>query len=204
MIAVSPKICLVLLSILITANTVAAAPYCALRDPTRRIYELFPQTTNFRSIVRPISNETKKSIASVLPFSLHNREIGKHTLYVAMKGNKPLGLLHVRSEPGKWGLIEIAWALDLDLKIVDFRLQRCRDLACMSAQEDNFRDNLKGLNLEELMELISDDGNALFSRMALTENQKPLALAILRSAIKTIAITEAGWIEEIQSLRSPN
>ena len=136
-----------------------AIAFCALRDPTHQIYDLYPQATGYRSLVGRVEREVRDDIGSNLPFTLHNRELGQHTLYVALAHEQPLGLVHVRSESSKWGLIEIVWSLDLNLRIRDFRFQRCRDAACAALVEEPFKSVLLGKTLDELRQLIGEDGH---------------------------------------------
>jgi len=76
------------------ANSVA---YCALRDPVRKIYKLSPEATTFRSLVHEIDQSTQQQVKSQVPFSIHQDELGKHTLYIAMKEQTPWVLfIHVQ------------------------------------------------------------------------------------------------------------
>ena len=109
---------------------VAANAYCSLRDPVSAIQYLYPAATNHQSIVKVVGKEARASLSDVLPFTLHFNELGKHTLYVALNDRKPSGLIHARTELTDRGLIEIAWALDLDLSIKNFYIQRCRLAEC--------------------------------------------------------------------------
>ena len=133
------------------ANSVA---YCALRDPVTKIYALFPDASSYKSIVHKIDLATKEQVSAKASFSLHQDELGQHTLYIAMKDELPLGIIHSRSEVGLWGLIEIVWAFDFDLNVVDFTFQRCRESACKQIAALPFRHLLKGKSSSELTAML--------------------------------------------------
>ena len=123
-----PVVFLSLLVFVLGTARPAAAQYCALRDPVRAINELYPGST-FSSSVRTINEQIRKRVSARLPqLKLHFDELGQHTLYKVFKEGVPVGFVHVRSERTRYGLTEIAWALDLSLRIQDFRFQRCRSV----------------------------------------------------------------------------
>lgn len=180
------------MAILVAPSLVHAAAFCALRDPTPQIYELYPDATNYRSLVSIIDDSIRTSIMAELPFTLHNRELGKHTLYVALKEREPLGFVHVRSEASRWGLIEIAWSLDLDLNVRDMRFQRCRDPSCKALAKDKFTGMMANKNSIELRAMLTA-AEADPASLGVSKKHRPLALTVLRSALKTIAVTRRAW-----------
>ncbi len=182
----------VVIAILITPSLAQAAAFCALRDPAPQIYELYPSATNYRSLVSVIDDSIRTSITEELPFTLHNRELGKHTLYVALKAHEPLGFVHVRSEASKWGLIEIAWSLDLDLNVRDMRFQRCRDPSCKALAKDKFKGLMANKSSTELRAMLAV-AEADPASLGVDKKHQSLALAVLRSALKTIAVTRRAW-----------
>jgi hypothetical protein len=157
-----------------------------------------PQATGYRSIVRSIDGSVRSQVLGRVGFSLHPRELGQHTLYVAVKERTPIGLVHVRSEMSDWGLVEVAWALDLSLRVMDFRFQRCRGAACERAERDVLlRQALRGRGLDDLRAMLKAEGPSV-----IRSSVDPMMLdTLLRSAIKTIAVTEVGWSDELRRLR---
>jgi hypothetical protein len=184
---------------LVSAAAVAGSPYCALRDPTHQLYALFPEATAYRSVVATVDEGTRDAVARELPFTIHVREIGEHTLYVPIRDSRALGFLHVRTEASPWGLIEIAWALDPSLKIVDFAFQRCRGSGCAELTAAPFKARLRGRSTAELRRLLGPDSTSVVSSLQLGEAADPLAAAVIRSALKTIAVTEAVWSAEVRA-----
>jgi hypothetical protein len=171
--------------ILITWCSGAASgqAFCALRDPVTGIFNVMPEATSYRSITRTVGVEHRSRIAARLPFTLHFNELGRHTLYLGFKNQVPIGLLHVRSDRGRYGLIEVAWHLDMGYRIVDVFFQRCRDDEAKRALEA-LHDRLVGSTFADLLELDSDDLSAE-ERM------------LVRSGLKTMAVTHDAWFDAL-------
>ena len=180
-----------------------AQAYCALRDPNGSIRELYPGSDSHRSIVRTVTNATRETLAKRLPFTLHFNELGKHTVYAVQRDGRPNGIVHVRSEPGSWGLVEIAWSLSLDLEVEGFRFQRCRDRNKRALETEEFARQLRGKSFADLLSMMSADGNALVDgALEVPGAAEELALVVVRSALKTIAVTEVEWSEDLAELRA--
>lgn len=172
------------LSMLTASLPAAAKPFCALRDPSHTIFELFPEADNYYSLVENVDKGTKEAVLGLIPFTIHNKEIGKHTIYVAQKDGVPVGIVHVRTEPGEWGLVEIAWALHMDLKVRDYRFQRCRETGC---------------DAEPSKEVLHKDLQELLATYTAKTDASGLPQTVLKSAMKTVAITQLVWGEQIQA-----
>ncbi len=174
--------------------------FCALRDPVKNIYALFTEATSYRSIVHTIDKSTQQTVKETVNFSILQNELGKHTLYIAMKDKTPLGLIHSRSEIGLWGLIEIVWAFDFDLNVIDFKFQRCRERSCRLIEKSTFRDVLKNKSNADFAMMLENKTVPYPENIAHNEEAKALADNILRSAIKTALVTEISWHDELQKL----
>ncbi len=197
-----PGATLLLLLILLlgaAASPVFAQAYCSLRDPVISIDRLFPEADNYRSVVRVVDRAVRQQVSRELPpNTLHFGELGRHTLYIALKDNIPLGFVHSRSEQSRWGLIEVAWALDLSLRIKDFHLQRCRNAACNDLQALQFRRHFFKKSYAQLRDMLAPDNRSVDdSQLPLPEKSKALAGAILVCGIKTALITQYVWGKEV-------
>jgi hypothetical protein len=191
---------LVVSLLLAAPHSASAQAFCALRDPSTAIAELFPESTSYRTIVRVLGEEARLEMRQRFALVLRANELGQHSVYVVFGGESPLGFVHVRSEKGRWGLVEIAWAIDLDLRIVDLRIQRGHDDAAAQLLEGDFVDRLRGRNLRELEHERALGGEALLAA-DLPTGQREFALLLLRAAPRTIAATWIGWRNEIAQLR---
>lgn len=199
------------LSIIVAAFALApdmasAQAYCELRDPTRSIRSLFPKSTNYQSVVRTIDKASRKRINSLIPLKdgLHFNELGQHTLYTVYQKKRPVGFVHVRAEQSRWGLIEVAWAISLDLKIIDFRFQRCRNPRKRALQKDENKAFLKKKSLKELRALLTKEDESLKSSKNTVPGAEQLSAALVRCAIKTLVTTAVSWRSEVveSSLRA--
>jgi len=174
-----------------------------LRDPVAQIQQLYPQKTNQLSIVKTVDDQTRQQVKFALPSNdLHFSELGRHTLYVAMKDKQALGYVHVRSEQSKWGLVEIIWALDKNLKIKNFAFQRCRSPKRNVIDNEIFKNVFIGKNYDELKTLLSTDG--ITANKLLLEKAKgapELASVVLRCALKTLLITDILWGDELEKFK---
>jgi hypothetical protein len=197
------KILSILLMLILLSGNVSAIAYCSLRDPVSQIAKLYPQKTNQLSIVKTVDDNTRAQVQIALPSNdLHFSELGRHTLYVAMLGKEALGYVHVRSEQSDWGLVEIVWAIDKDLRISNFSFQRCRNPKNKKiAESRDFKDIFIGKNYQELKQLLSNDGiTANKYVLEKSQNAHELANVVLRCALKTLLLTEILWGEELNKL----
>ena len=178
-----------LASVILTQASMGQA-YCALRDPVRVLYEAYPDADGHRSIIRTVTVEDRTAIGEILPFTIHFDELGRHTLYVTVQEGLPLGMLHVRSERGRYGLTEIAWSLNLDGQITDVAFQRCRDGELRAALTDQLRAKLIGADVPMLLRLLDEEG------------WSEEAQVLIRSAAKTATVTLIVWEEDLLPTRA--
>ena len=185
----------------LTPSILSANAYCSLRDPIAAIHNLFPEATDHQSIVKIVNKDARNAVSDQLPFTLHFNELGKHTLYVALNKNTPTGLIHARSELSDWGIIEIAWALNLDLSIHNFYIQRCRIPACSDSNLKFLKDYLKGKSFKQVLKALSPNGEKLYIDIPSKSNDiESLSRSIIQSALKTITVTNIVWKEELENL----
>lgn len=168
-----------------------AVAFCSLRDPLPQIKELFPSYSNFHSAVVDVNiiEATISLNQYKLPFFLHPKEIGKHTVYFIDDESGGIGIIHPRSEFGKWGVVEIVWALSLDGEILDYRFQRCRDPACKDASSEQARILFKGVSIGNLSRLFNAEGAIATSTVG--ELSQAMFETIVKSASKTLILTDS-------------
>ena len=173
---------------LLGSTQALAVAYCALRDPVNTIYGLFPEADGYRTSVRTVGRNERSQILSTLGLKLHFNELGRHSLYIAQQANRVVGYVHARTELSEWGLAEYAWAIGTDQRVHGVKVQRARDPKLLRPEALALvRPLLLGKNKAELqaaMPAAKQQGNAL-------------ALSLLSSALKTLAITAAVWPDEV-------
>ncbi len=179
----------------------ADAAFCSLRDPSSAIQSFYPHSSNYKSIVKTISNSTRNGLNNTLPIDMHFNEFGRHTLYVALLKDFPLGVIHSRSEASDWGLIEFSWAIDTQFQIEDFHFQRCRSPLCNDQLRVEISALLKGKDISTLM--APNLNRSLSQIISLHTNEKSaqdFADTILHSAMKTLALTKLEWGQDVFNL----
>ena len=192
-----------LLSLILLMFSLAsfAEAFCALRDPLTGIYKLYPQATSYRSIVRTIDQGTREMVRTNLPpNTLHFGELGRHTLYIALQDDKPIGMVHVRSEESKWGLVEVAWAINLDMSVHDFTFQRARSSARHLLEQDSFRRPLIGQNFGSLKKMLVDGTHANPKILSIPKGAEALSSVLLRSGLKTLLLTRLAWKTDLDEI----
>ena len=186
------------LLILIVLHTISSsyanAAFCSLRDPVSAIQMLYEQGYQYRSLVTDITEQDRLTVKGKLPFTIHQGEVGKHTLYVLYKDDKHDGFLQARSEWAKWGLVELAWAINVDRTIKGFYFQRCRSPECNDNVVQSINNQIQNKTFEQLKSFISSDGKSLSDAGNNAFKTVPsLTLLTLQSALKTLAITNISW-----------
>ena len=174
--------------------------FCALRDPVREIRLLAPDYEPGRSWVRTITTESRAKILKEGPFSMHFDELGQHTLYVvfAEKNKEVIGYVHARSESFKWGLVRIAWMMNTDLEITNYRFQRCRSPWKSELASSAVSERIIGKTIRELTGMLSQDGSRLRPGDAsVSEGARELMAVLVKSAIKTKVVTEIVWPRDV-------
>ncbi len=169
--------------------------YCSLRDPVGAIQSAFPQLDHYRSFVREIRPQDRNEILESLPFTIHQNELGTHTLYAAFASDDSLlGIVHVRTERGRWGLTEIAWTFDFELRVVDMNFQRSRDASRQLIESEEFQGQIRGKGFNELRAMLDDGGTHLREEsIRIPPEAEDLAIRVIQSALKTISVTETVW-----------
>jgi len=177
----------------------AQAAYCALRDPTGTLKSLFPSATSHKSIVKIVGEDDRKAVGELMPPNvLHFSELGQHTLYVAFEDKVPLGYVHVRSEESEWGLVEIAWAMDTELNVIDYKFQRCRSRDRKALEQETVRSQFRGLNFSTMKRLLAQDNFSIdTTKVTLPKGTEALAGVLVRCGLKTLLVTQLVWREEI-------
>ena len=106
----------------------------------------------------------------------------------------------MRPEITRWGIMEITWSLDADLRVRDFAFQRCRNRRRAILESDDFKQQLRGKSFDELLKLLNGNGSNLRANGLNVDSQDTeFAAAIVRCALKTIAVTGIVWDDEVKT-----
>lgn len=175
--------------------------YCVLRNPTREIKALAPECPSYRSVVRTIDKHVFDKMKNRLPnIPLYLAEMGRHTIYLPVKEGKATGIIHPRSIPTNKGLTDIVWEFDFNLRVRDFRFQRCRHRSREYLESAEFLEKIRGKDFDALRSLLNEKGDALKpGSLSLPPEAVPLATAVIQCALKAILCTEIAWGDALPS-----
>ena len=162
-------------------ESAAGMAYCALRDPVKSIYSLFPEADGYRSSIKTVGREARSAVLAELPFLVHFNELGSHTLYVVLEKGETIGFVQARSELGDWGITEYAWGITPSGTIKSVQIQRSRDPAVRNINAEELALHVKGKSLEELSKLYKQP------------NIPPMVKDLITSAMKTLVLTKKVW-----------
>jgi hypothetical protein len=190
-------LCLVALS-----SDAWAIAYCSLRDPVGAISKMYPGYSSFETYVGTVTQQTREALRERLEFEFHFDEFGRHSLYVVAVDDRPEGLIHTRSELGEWGMDEIVWAMDLDLRLRDFVFQRSRNPSRRFLEAESFKSWLRGKSLDDLLELSGRNASPDRWGLDLPKKSWPLTQSVIRSAAKAILVTGQVWAEDLTVIRA--
>jgi len=172
----------------------APAANCSLRQPRRQIEQIFPDFTNIKSIDATIDKELKARIEAVLGSELSISDVGKHTAYIVLRDGVPIGIVHARTETGARGSIQLVWAMDLDMRIKDFRVQSSREKHTDVIESDAFREKLVGRNLAELRRLLTTGNDDIdIAALEVPASARRIAHTTVLCGVKTRIITDEAF-----------
>ena len=190
---------LLFLILVLSPATAFGQAYCSLRNPIASMQNSFPDFANYRSIVREVDATDRANILETLPFTIHENELGTHTLYMVFADNDELmGIVHVRTERSRGGLTEIAWTFNSDREIVGMHFQRSRDRYRKYIEIEAFQKEIRGKNFDELRTLLTKNGEAINEAVLVIPSEgQELALNVIQSALKTISATQSVWHDSL-------
>ena len=178
------------------------AANCALRDPDRSIYEIYPTATSYRTIARSVDEKVKTRVEQQIGLPLSLNDLGKHSIYVILNNKIPIGFVHARTELGKRGGIELVWGLDLDLKIYSFRIQRSREEHTAFIKSAAFREVIVGQNQTAMRVLLTQDTRSVDeAALEYPDGAGGIAYTAVTSGVKMIGITEEAFANVILKSR---
>ena len=192
----------IMLLFLVATPAVRGQANCSLRNPDRQIYEIFPEATSYRTVVAQIDARKKQDIESIVGSGLDRTDLGKHTAYLVLRDAVPLGFVHARTEVGARGSIELVWAMDLDLAIRDFRVQRSRERNTDAIKAQSFQARLIGRDLGDIKALLSEGNHDVnLAALGAPAGAASITRTVVLCALKTRVITDVAFGDSILAAR---
>jgi hypothetical protein len=182
------------------SSHVLAQANCALRNPDRQIYAIFPDATSYRTIEAEVNDENRRELEREIGSALATTDLGTHSAYIVLNGKVPIGFVHARSEIGSRGSVELVWAMDVDLTIIEFRVQRSREPKTKTIESDQFRSGIVGSNLADLRALMSNGNDEVdLASLGIPADSSAIAHTAVLCALKTRVITEYCFWKSVAS-----
>ena len=133
-----------------------AAVGCSLDDPDRDVKRLFPDSSGYKTTfitLREIGGEAlKKDVENKLGDKLdsvyENLDVS-YAYYAVLKGKDTVGYIHGVNQKGKFGVLQLVVAMDLQGKILEFYYQKISSPESAKFRAKAFTDQFKGLGLED-------------------------------------------------------
>lgn len=188
----------IVIGLLVGTIQVSAQAFCAIRNPNRIIQEFFSSGAVFRSYQRTISKDIAAQCNDRVDVTFDPREFGKHTLYAVSEGGSLVGYVMARTEVADYGLAEIVWKLDPQLRIQGFAFQRCRSPYRSALIDSGLGRELAGASLDDLIGMRQESRQEdLLRSLSLEPESRVLFAAVLNSAIKTILLTQVAFADDV-------
>lgn len=186
------------LAVALLANVLPAQSQEADPAVEAMIFRAYPEADSFMRIERNVDAQARAEVERQLPFKVHFNELGPHTLFVAFRARRPIGLVYLRSEEAEWGLAEIAWSVSLDLRVYGFQFLHGRSRHLEALENSAFAKNLVDQDFADIVEKLRSD---LDANKGVPPGAETLAKTVLRSCAKALLVTKTVWSEEVAKLQ---
>jgi hypothetical protein len=149
----------IILSILFLASfytQVFAAIGCSLDDPDRDVKRLFPESSGYQTTfvtLKEIGGESvqkriEEKLGDVFDPVYENLDV-PYAYYTVLQGKEPVGYIHGVNQKGKFGVLQLVVATDLQGKIREFYYQKISSPESAKFRDSAFTGQFKDLNLPD-------------------------------------------------------
>jgi hypothetical protein len=176
-----------------------AAVGCDLNDPDRDVKRLFPESTGYRTYYLSVQRLGGTALLSEIEEKLGDKFSGlyetidvPYTMYEIYKDDKVTGYVHGVNQKGRYGGIQIFLALDKDLVIKEFYLQRFYSRFGKDYRSEDFSAGFRGLSIDDFSKLNITTGKGEGKAAEIKSpapSEDPDFLAIMRGLKKNLILT---------------
>lgn len=150
-----------------------AAVGCSLDDPDRDVKRLFPESTGYLT-----KFVTLKEIGGQALLGKIEEKLGDkfdtvyesldvpYAYYVILKSKNTIGYIHGVNQKGKFGVLQLVLATDVQGKIIGFYYQRISSPESANFRKAKFTDQFKGLSLSDFNQYDVSGKNTKSGRVA--------------------------------------
>ena len=107
---------ILLLAICFPSDFAYPQTFCALRDPVRMIYEMYPDATGYRSSVKTIDSDTSVKVRDLVGIALHGEELGRLNQTALFAGGTGDAVLLVENIDRDWNHLVTHELCSIDLR----------------------------------------------------------------------------------------
>ena len=133
-----------------------AAVGCSLDDPDRDVRRLFPESTGYLTKLltlkeiggEVLKNKIEEKLGDKFDSVYEDLEV-PYAYYIILKGKDPIGYIHGVNQKGKFGVLQLVIAADLEGRIIAFYYQRISSPESSKFRASQFTGQFKGLSLAD-------------------------------------------------------
>jgi len=133
-----------------------AAVGCSLDDPDRDVKRLFPESTGYLTkllTLKEIGGEALKikieeKLGDKFDTVYEDLDV-PYAYYIVLKGKDRIGYIHGVNQKGKFGVLQLVIAANLEGRIIAFYYQRISSPESSKFRASQFTGQFKGLSLED-------------------------------------------------------
>jgi len=133
-----------------------AAVGCSLDDPDRDVERLFPASTGYLTKFVTLKEIGGQAVLDKIEDRLGDKfdpvyedlDV-TYVYYVVLKDKDPIGYIHGVNQKGRYGVLQIVVATDLEGKIISFYYQRISSSESSKFRATKFTSQFKGLTLPD-------------------------------------------------------
>lgn len=133
-----------------------AAVGCSLDDPDRDVKRLFPGSTGYLTKLltlkeiggEALKNKIEEKLGDKFDSVYEDLDV-PYAYYTILKGKNPIGYIHGVNQKGKFGVLQLVVATDLEKRIISFYYQRISSPESSKFRSNEFTGQFKGLTLAD-------------------------------------------------------
>ena len=139
-----------------------AAVGCSLDDPDRDVKKLFPESTGYKTTFvslkeiggEALQAEVEKKLGDKFDSIYESLDV-PYAYYTVLKGKDAIGYIHGVNQKGKFGVLQLVIATDLQEKILSFYYQKISSPESGKFRDAVFTGKFTGITLADFGDRVS-------------------------------------------------
>lgn len=133
-----------------------AAVGCSLDDPDRDVKKIFPQSTGYKTTFitlkeiggQAVQKDIEQKLGDIFDTVYESLDV-PYSYYTVLQGKETIGYIHGVNQKGKFGVLQLVIAVDVQGKILAFYYQKISSPESANFRAHTFTDQLKDLDLSD-------------------------------------------------------